>query len=235
MTSLTDITLYAHWNHNIPSPWVSVSDLPAGAEVVNRKYGYTQTYYTTSNSSSLSGWNQYNSTSAWSDWGGWSGWQDGYIASSDSRDVGTQSVVTGYNKKTQWIYHRFVGYKNGWYVCPYSSGICTTYEDTGWLDYSLPWEKTSYFGGKGYSSFNPNWSDRAIADGLASKNLNWYYEETRVVDDYNSPIYKTQYRYRDRYLIYTYYYSRSEYKESTSYPYGDNISNIQEYVQYRAK
>ena len=235
MTSLTDITLYAHWIENGVSAWVAASALPAGAEVVNRKYGYTQTYYTTSNSSSLSGWNQYNSTSAWSDWGGWSGWQDGYIASSDSRDVGTQSVVTGYNKKTQWIYHRFVGYSNGWRVCPYSSGICTTYEDTGWLDYSLPWEKTSYFGGKGYSSFNPNWSDRAIADGLASKNLNWYYEETRVVDDYNSPIYKTQYRYRDRYLIYTYYYSRSEYKESTSYPYGDNISNIQEYVQYRAK
>ncbi len=235
MTSLTDITLYAHWEDNAPSAWVPVSELPAGAEVVNRKYGYTQTYYTTSNSSSLSGWNQYNSTSAWSAWGGWSGWQDGYIAASDSRDVGTQSVVTGYNKKTQWLYHRYVGYKSGWYVCPYSSGICTTYETTGWLDYALPWEKISYFGGKGYSSYNPSWSDRAIADGLASKKLNWYSEETQEVDDYNSPIYKTQYRYRDRYLIYTYYYSRNEYKESASYPSGENISNIQEYVQYRAK
>lgn len=237
MTSLTDMTLYAHWDSNIPSGWVKKSDMPADAQVVDTMYTYTQTYYTTSSSPTLEGWIQYDSTWVWSDWGPWSGWQDGYIGGSDSRQVDTQEVVTGYNKKTQWIYHRFFGKASdgSWRVCPYSSGVCTTYEDTGWLDYSLPWEKTSYFGGKGYSSFNPSWSDRAIADGLASKDRNWYYEETRVVDDHNSPIKKTQYRYRDRYQIYTYYFTRSENKESSSYPSGDNISNIQEWVQYRTK
>ena len=237
MTSLTDMTLYAHWSPNPLSGWKPVSDLPEGAEVANRKYKYTQTYYTTSSSPTLEGWIQYNSTWVWSDWGGWSNWQDSYVGGNDSRQVDTQEVVTGYNKKTQWIYHRFFGKASdgSWRVCPYSSGVCTTYEDTGWLDYSLPWEKTSYFGGKGYSSFNPSWSDRAIADGLASKDRNWYYEETRVVDDHNSPIKKTQYRYRDRYKIWTYYFYKNESKESSSYPSGDNISNIQEWVQYRTK
>ena len=45
----------------------------------------------------------------------------------------------------------------------------------------------------------------------------------------------TQWRYRDRSKIYTYYYSKVDAKESTSYPSGSNISNIQEYVQYRVK
>lgn len=45
----------------------------------------------------------------------------------------------------------------------------------------------------------------------------------------------TQYKYRDRSKVYTYYYKKSENKESTSYPSGDNISNIQEWVTYKYK
>lgn len=41
--------------------------------------------------------------------------------------------------------------------------------------------------------------------------------------------------YRDRSKIYTYYYKKNENKEATSKPSGNNISNVQEYVQYRAK
>ena len=59
-----------------------------------------------------------------------------------------------------------------------------------------------------------------------------YSYKTQEVASYN---YKTQYRYRDRSLIYTYYFYRTENLEVASYPNGSNISNIQEWVRYRKK
>ena len=54
MTSLVDITLYAHWEDNIvTTEWVLKSELPEDAQVVNTKYTYTKTEYTTSGSSSM--------------------------------------------------------------------------------------------------------------------------------------------------------------------------------------
>jgi hypothetical protein len=51
--------------------------------------------------------------------------------------------------------------------------------------------------------------------------------------DYN--LYTTYYRYRDRSLIYTYYFYKTEKLTSETCPSGDNISDIQEWVQYREK
>ena len=46
----------------------------------------------------------------------------------------------------------------------------------------------------------------------------------------------TYYRYRDRTKTVTYYWSKTESKESTSDPTGGSgVSNVVEWVQYRAK
>ena len=45
----------------------------------------------------------------------------------------------------------------------------------------------------------------------------------------------TQYRYQTRSQIWTYYYYKTEEQESYSYPSGSDISNITEWVKYRAK
>lgn len=50
----------------------------------------------------------------------------------------------------------------------------------------------------------------------------------------SSNTYTMYYRYRDRSLVYTYYFSKAEEMESTTMPTGENISNVQEWVQYRA-
>ena len=50
---------------------------------------------------------------------------------------------------------------------------------------------------------------------------------------YTTNNYSTRWYYQEP--VYTYYYSKTENKESTEYPSGDNITNIQEYVQYRLK
>lgn len=117
-----------------------------------------------------------------------------------------------------------------------ASGVCLTREETGWLEHSLPVYSASpgynyngsYYTHYGYR-YNPS------TDAYNGKYLYWYNETTREVDNTNSPIYKTQYRYRDRHLIYTYYFYRNENLESTGYPSGSDISNITEWVQYRAK
>ena len=224
-----------YFNVHGGSGWVSPSEVPSWATVTDRKYTYTKTYYTTSNSSSMSGWTHYDTSSAWSDYGAWSAWQDGAVSASDSRDVATQEVVSGYNKKTQYFYSRYRS--NDSKLCtPMASGVCLTYEDTGWLDHSLPvyQQNPKYYYNDGYYThygyrYNPS------TDAYNGKYLYWFKETTRQIDDTNSPIYKTQYRYRDRSLIYTYYFRRSEDLESSGYPSGDNISDVVEWVQYRAK
>jgi hypothetical protein len=133
-------SIYATASLNpVSTQWVLASEKPAGAEVVNRKWSYVKTHYTTSTTSStMSGWLLYNTTSAWSEYGAWSEWQDGVVTGNDSRQVETQKVVSGYEKKTQYFYSRYYGMKNGYYYASaYKSGVCEEYEDTGWLDYSL--------------------------------------------------------------------------------------------------
>ncbi|MBR3894198.1 MAG: InlB B-repeat-containing protein [Clostridia bacterium] len=226
--SATDLTIYAYWAEK-DLDWASASDVPADAQIVDRKYTYTQTYYTTSSSSSLSGWIYYNTTSAWSDYGAWSEWQDGAISASDSRQVETQQVISGYEKKTQYSYSRYYGKGSDgyYYACAYKSGVCVTYEESGWLDYSLKKQETHSFGGKNYAAYGYN--------QLTGKDIYWYNQATREVDDTSKPIYVNQYRYRDRSLIYTYYFYRTENLESTSYPSGSDVSNVQEWVCYRPK
>ena len=228
-SSATDTAIYAQWKLNEVTTWVKASEMPQDAQVVSRKWSYDKTHYTTSTTSStMSGWVLYNTTSAWSEYGAWSDWQDGAITGSDSRQVETQKVVSGYEKKTQYFYSRYYGKKDGYYyACAYKSGICLTYEDTGWLDYSLKKEGTTYFGGKEYAEYG-----RGQVNG---KDIWWYNQSTKQVDDITKPIYKTEYRYRDRTLIYTYYFKRTENLELGAYPTGNDISNIQEWVQYRPK
>lgn len=242
MTALTDITLYAHWNHNSVSAWVSASSLPEGAEVVDRKWGYTQTYYTTSSSPTIEGWNQYNSTWAWSNYGGVSDWGTWNPGASDSRYVET---------RTTYRYHRYTcsdcgdhhpisgechagdfnvgnyshGHTcggNGWVTVPNSS-----YEEIWIVEYL--WTDGYFNRSNPYSN---NYRCVLIngygSDANADYTKVWWWDGNQIAS-------RTEYRYCDRSKIYTYYFNRSEYKESASYPSGDNISNIQEWVQYRTK
>ncbi|MBQ2741609.1 MAG: InlB B-repeat-containing protein, partial [Oscillospiraceae bacterium] len=229
MTALADITLYAHWEQNDVSAWVLASEAPADAEIVDTKYSYTQTLYTTSGSSSLSGWNHYDTTWAWSNYGSWSSWQDGELYGSDSRQVETQQVVSGYNMKQVWQYYR-ARTKDGTKAWCTVSGDCVVGELTGPLDYRLPvTDSHPHCASEAYGKGHKN------KDGVSYPLIHWYNEDTWWDYDYNSPIYKTQYRYRDRSKVYTYYFQKDEARESVTYPTGSDISNVQEWVQYRAK
>ncbi len=227
LTELEDITVRAHWQ----SGWVKASTVAEDADIVDTKWTYN--IRTTSNSSTApSGYTQYkNPTWVWGSYGSWSNWSRTVAIESDSRQIQTQTVVSHYNKKTQYMYTRYYGWSssNGYYLAtPYSSGICTNYESTGWLDYSLAFEKTQYFGGVAYSAYGRG--------QINSKSIYWYNEQTRLVDNYDSPVYVSEYRYRDRSKVYTYYYQKTEPNESkTEVVASDTIANVQKWVQYQVK
>lgn len=226
-------TLTAEWNLNPLSGWVKASAVPSGASIEERKYTYTKTSTTTSSSSTMNGWTLYDTKTEWSDYGAWSAWSDTKYTKSESREIETKQVISGYEKKTQYRYSRWVNaeakagkkYNSGARCYPYkSSGGCIYEEYTDWMD--EPFMVRRDYGS--YLAYGENGT-------YDSQGLEWYNQETREVDDTTKPIYKTQYRYRDRSKVYTYYFKKEEYLESVQMPSGSGISNVVEYVRYRAR
>ena len=60
-SQITSTTVYAHWEEKSVSDWVTTDQVPADAQIVNRKWRYTRTSYTESTATSLSGYTCYDS------------------------------------------------------------------------------------------------------------------------------------------------------------------------------
>lgn len=240
MTSLTDLTLYAHWLHNDVSDWVLAADMPEDAEIVDQKWKYIQTLYTDSTSSSLDGWEKYDTTWEWGPWGGWSDWSRTDPGSSDSREKKSETrsewIDTSYNQH-EYHYYAWTTRRNYVYTTQSyanKTGTGTALLNEVWLTYELPWYK--YSGGMDHYGPGPegNYGTNIYfkADGTAG-GLSPYERDRWISQGYTN--YYTVWSYRDRNKVYTYHYKKNVDKESSSYPEGDNISDIQEYVQYRFK
>ena len=225
-TSGTDQTIYAHWTLNGLSEWIPASDVPAGAEVVNEKWSYTLREYTTSNSSSMSGWTRYDAQIT--SWGGWSGWQDSPVSASASRQVRTQDVISGYNMITYCVT------ANGERAyAPTSSGytLRLAYPSEWWS--KAQFDSARVFGPGLWFDYASNVAGRVVG-GTAYCKWDGSTAGGYVPMFIQSTTYKTQYSYCD--AIYTYYYYKDTAKEATSDPTGQsNVSNVQKLVQYRMK
>lgn len=219
-SSAENITLYAHWTKNPTSDWILESELPKDASVVDQKWTYDLTSKTSSSSSSLAGWTKYDTKSAWGDYGSWSDWSDASATASDSRQVETRQVVASTNYKTVYHYFRYAVERVGGNSNTVSSSNFPT-------------------------RFTYDFDEELVRDGSLNgyARYKWWYSNTNYIAVYaSSPYttqevasynYKTQYRYRDRSLVYTYYYYKVEPKESTTeVTASDSISNVQKYVKY---
>ena len=58
VTATANHTLYAHWSQNALSGWVPQAQVPAGAQVVEKKWTYTLAETQKSTETSISGWTQ---------------------------------------------------------------------------------------------------------------------------------------------------------------------------------
>ena len=218
-------TLYAHWEENAITDWVKKSDAPSDAQIVETKWTYDKKSTTTSTNSSMSGWTQDGFN-----WSNWSDWADNQVSKTENRDVETRNDLRGYNKKTQYNYSRYYGKSTNdgyYYALGFKSGICVNFEEYGWSDEPLKKSGTDSYGYQQYS-VNGNSSTGYRSN---SRSCWWYNEKTQQVDNTDSPIYVTQYRYRDK--IFNYF--KIDHLTSETYPSGDNLSNIVEMVRYREK
>ncbi len=236
MTSLVDITLYAHWEEHAPSAWVLKSEMPADAQVVDTKYTYTKTEYTTSGSSSMSGWQKYDESWVWGNYGSWSAWSTTKYTGSDSRQV--ESTPRSRWVDTSYNLHEYHYYcwtpKKGWYYTTKSAaanaGVGTPVLKEIWISYQLPANKYS----GGMQHYGP-YDDGYLyfkADGTAG-GLTPFERDRWISQGYTESW--TEYRYRDRSKVWTYYFKRDLSLESSTTPSGEHISNVQEWVQYRTK
>ncbi len=220
----SDITIYAHWTQKPLSGWVLASNVPSGAMIKDTKWTYDLTTTTTSSNSSLAGYTLYNTTWRWSDYGAWSGWQRDAVSGSDSRQVNTRYIEPTY--KTQYNYNRWINNsKSNWGPCAgtWSGVYCGNYEERGWSDESLPCTSDPIWSGQLGGYFRMYGYNKDL----------WYNETTRQVQTGGG---YTEYQYRDRYQIYTYYFKKVESKESsTEVRTSDSISNVNKWVRYIEK
>lgn len=220
--SADNVTLRARWE----SDWTLAANAPSNAQITDNKYSYDLTSYTTGSSSSMSGWTLYNTTSAWGSWGSWSDWSDNAYYNSDSREVETRQAVASYNYKT--VYHYYY----------YSTGPTdgnTSYTDTstyGHVRSTVTFDSELPTSGSVSGHTKYKWSNHHNT----GKYMYVYADSPYTTQEVVSTNYKTQYRYRDRSLVYTYYFKKVEGKETTSDPTGQtNVSNVQKWVKYIVK
>lgn len=244
-TSIT--TLYAHWTLNPVSGWVRASDLPAGAEVVDRKWTYTLTTTTESTETSLSGY-----TPIGSYWVRSGGGSTNYASFPSGFDTGN-SIYTSFSKSAYSDYE---------------------YETTK-REVSNSWAGYVYWHWM-YNVNYANRTDRTIADKKCTynnKSFQYFFAMTSTVDcavlssgyvaNYVSSKAPTTYNCHSilpastsstdglgtpRMLRFSYYtstytdyykmfqYQKVEAKESTTDPTGQSgVSEVVEWVQYREK
>ncbi|MBQ6262601.1 MAG: InlB B-repeat-containing protein [Clostridia bacterium] len=206
------ITLYARWTINPLSDWVRANEKPDDALTVNTKwsYDYTSDYALGSSSN----YTILGSSTSWSNYGAWSSWSKTAVSNSDSRQVETKTV-TDTAAYTKYNYYH-------WWGVGDNGSIYNSYGNAYWKNYesfSLNYELTK---GIVYDTYYQSYS-YTVSGKHGSL---WWLESTTNVP----AVTHTEYRYRDRSLIYHYNL------ESTNNPTGQTgVSNVVEWVQFRMK
>ena len=238
-----DTTLYARWELNPVSDWVLASEVPEDAEILDRKWTYTETSNTESRETSLDGYTQTGS----------------YWVQSGSGSTNYSTAFPGGFDTGHWIYSSFAkspysAYENAtskrtvsnnWAGYVYWHWMYDTNYANG-VDVRAIWNQSGtcpvngygyyYFGA--FTSSNGNYrSDNYYCNNLNI--TNYIVPERTAWNDCQGATrwfrfdYYTSY-YTDYYKMFQ--YQKIEDKESDTEVFeSDSISNVQEWVQYRAR
>lgn len=159
------------------------------------QYSYRDKEFSTGNTKTKEGWTYTgNRTEQEGGWSGW-GWNfiGGYENESQRREVETQTALTGnYNQKL--VYHFYHCHLSNGNVTPTWNSNTVHYAN---LDYDLGRVGTSSVGNTPMYGYYKDGSCKNV--WYRRGDYQWY------EPDYNSPIYGTQYRYRDINYIYNFY------------------------------
>lgn len=218
--NVTSSHIYATAEQNAVSEWIKAEEAPEDSMIEERKWTYNQTLYTTSTSSSMDGWTLVDSSYIWSEWGEWSTWSSTIVSPSDD---------TAVERRTAYHYYYYKCgncgiHMHGYGPCYTWAGGCGgTIKSDSYTPYydAVPYSKTGDFHGTGVSYSDSTAQGRGFA----------YINSSSA--HYKAP--QDQCRYRTRTQIWTYYFEKTEVRESSVYPTGSDISNVQEWVRCRVK
>ena len=194
-TTDANTILYAVWAEGTVTEWSTTK--PSGVDdsliQTKQQYRYADKETTTSTESSISGWTLYDTTTAWSDWSSWSDWSNSSVSATDSRQVET---------RTAYSYYYFVCSNCGAHM--HGSGTCYTWaggcgsSSVPSGSYSQVYLTTPYSSSSDFHGTGVNYVDSSYGRVFAYTSSSSQY--------YQSPV--TQYRFRTRTQITTYYYYR---------------------------
>lgn len=245
-----DSTVYAHWTLNEVSGWILASEMPSDAQLVNEKWTYTETTTTESRETSLAGYTQIGSYWVKSSSGSFqysdkfSTYAPGFDTSHSIYKTLNKSPYSNYENETQKreVSTSWAGYVywHWMYDCGGAgAGNRAIYYQYGTSPTSMTNNnyKYQYFGAflsaTKFTEEGSNWSQNDA-----------YYRWYRVTDrSSNADTQGSYWFYRFDYYTcsYTDYYKMFQYrkvenKESATEIFAsDTISNVQKWVQFRAK
>lgn len=245
VTSVGDHMLYAHWELNPVSDWVLASEVPEDAEILDHKWTYTETTNTESRETSLDGYTQ--TGSYWVQSGSGSANYASFPSGFDTgNSIYNSFMKSAYSNSETATTKRTVS--NSWAGYVYWHWMYNVGTSTGFLDRAIYYQygyapaaavgstcanyKYQYFqaftSGTAYSPEYSNWNQ-------GHGQYLWY--NCTGVNARSSYFYRFDYYtsyYTDYYKMFQ--YQKIEEKESgTEVTEGGSISNVQEWVQYRAK
>ena len=213
-TATNDLTLRAHWQ----SGWVKTTDMPANSSVADKKWTYDALTKISSDSATApEGYTEYQEpTWVWGEYGDWTDWSTESVTASDSRQVETQTITDkeGYTNYRYWIYRSADHKTFGTYGY---NGVCYEYHEIN-LNYqlSLVDSENGLYGYYG-TGCSHSWCNT------------WFFGEATQIPAETH----TEYRYRDRSEVYTYYYQMAEAMESkVEIAPSDTVANVVEWVKY---
>lgn len=178
-----------------PGPWSAWStSYPSGDYEVERKtqYRYRDKETTSSTTYPLSGWTKVDSSSDYTGWGSWSDWSTSSVSESDTRQVETKTTYMYCYFYCKNCGNHWHGYGFPCYTWGGGCGNGTIQEDT----YCEVWGPTPQ-------------NQMGWQDWHGTGHVYAYYNGERVYRNIYSPdASRTEYRYRDRSSVTTYYYER---------------------------
>lgn len=182
---LGDYSSYSDWSDTVPSQ--------AENRIIENKtqYRYKKKEYTTSDKSSLSGWTKTNTTSDYTDYGAWSNWQAEAVSASDTRQVESRTVK---------LYYYYTCPNCGSHLAGWGSRTRCSDVGGGCSNVGIP---NNYFDFYSASTVSGNNYYAALGGNVPYANT-----ENGRAYGHNSGSTRTEYRYCDRTLVYTYTYER---------------------------
>ena len=217
-------TLYAQWNEKPLSGWTMEGNVPRGAKVVQEKWTYEYIDYKESNSPTMAGYERYDTKENGISWGAWSGWTENQVTASETRQVETtKQAIT----EVRYSYDKWSERSNGLGVTGPWKGYwrngtvyCGYHFETGLIRDRKPVCANDYAAGQTIYIY-----------GVANVDT-WYNEQVHNVQVGE----KTLYRYRDGVKTYTYYFRKTENRESNTEVLAQGqIQNVIHWIKYREK